>query len=370
MYWIILIGFISQFSFASIEKYSLEDQVALHSMGIKKPEKRKWDWEDAVFLYGLSEYGKNHGNLEFKNKIYNYLKDFQNHWLHEGLPSIDRSDACPSALTALTLATDWGDPNYLSNLDPVIYYLKYEPRNTVGTINHLGHSWLRWFYPASIWVDSLMMIGVLSSNIGTYYMDYGMKEFAARQPEIFAQRLQDPNTGLFKHAWYEKEDRVVPKRDGFWLRGNGWVMVSVLKIIEEMDNKHPLYQKNVFIFKRLAQSLMNYQRESGFWGTLVNVKSSYNETSGTALVGWALARGYHLGILGQEALKSARKAYGATLTKIKRTKKGLSLRGISGPTNPGPAWSYMVIPTIPDKGYGVGPFLMLASEMKSIEDLK
>jgi unsaturated rhamnogalacturonyl hydrolase len=340
------------------------DQVALHSMKMKDAKKRKWDWEDAVFLYGLSEYGKSHSNSTIKNQIYDYLKSYQSYWQKKGLPEIDRSDACPSSLTALTLATDWNDPNYLSNIEPVQYYLKNEPRNTLGTINHLGHSWLRFFYPASIWVDSLMMIGVLSSNLGGFNQDASMLEFAANQPNIFAEKLQDPSSGLFRHAWYEKSNRVVPSKEGYWLRGNGWALVSLVKIIEQMKKDHPLYYKNVMIFKKLALSLMNHQRKNGFWGTLVNYNSAYDETSGTALVGYGLARGYRLGLLGKEALSSAQKAFAATLSKVKKTRKGYSLRGISAATNPGPALSYLIIPKIADKGYGVGPFLMLASELE------
>jgi rhamnogalacturonyl hydrolase YesR len=344
------------------------DQVAKLSMK-KNPSERKWDWEDAVFLYGLSEYGKNHSNPEMKKKIFDYLKAYQEHWLKKGLPEIDRSDACPSALTALTLAEDWGDSSYLANLDPVIYYLKNEPRNSVGTINHLGHSWLRFFYPPSIWVDSLMMVGVLSSRIGTFQNDLAFMEFAARQPGIFTEKLQDPEDKLFRHAWYETSGKVVPKEDAYWLRGNGWVLVATLQILERMPKDHPLYQNNLDILKTLANALIEHQRENGFWGTLINIKKSYDETSGTALVGYALARGYRLGLLDSSALNAARKAYQATLRKIKKTKKGYSLRGISAATNPTPKFIYLLVPKVPDKGYGVGPFLMLASEIESTKEM-
>lgn len=340
------------------------DQVALYSMVKKKAEKRKWDWEDAVFLYGLSEFGKNHHRPEMKKRIYTYLKSYHAHWLKKGLPAINRSDACPSALTALTLATDWGDSTYLSNIDPVIYYLKNEPRNTLGTINHLGHSWLRIFYPPSIWVDSMMMIGVLSSKIGQFKNDPHFMEFAARQPTIFASKLQDAEDHLFRHAWYEPSDRVVPASKSYWLRGNGWAMVSILSILENMDPLHPNYQETLRSFRNLAEALMTYQRKSGLWGTVLNYPKAYDETSGTALVGYALARAYHLGILEKSALESAQSAYDGIMKKIKKTRKGNSLRGISSDTVPGPRILYLMVPKIPDKGYGVGPFLMLAAELE------
>jgi len=351
----------TQLTFAELDPRV--DKVALYSMR-KDPVKRNWDWVDAVFLYGLSEYGKNHTDPKMQEKIYSYLKSYQGHWLKKGLPDINRSDACPSALTALTLAEDWGNSSYIANLDPVINYLKNEPRNSAGTINHLGHSKLRFFYPSSIWVDSLMMIGVLSSKIGSFQEDHEFLEFAAKQPSIFADRLQDSKDHLFRHAWYEKSNRVVPEAAAYWLRGNGWALVSILQILEGMPEDHPLYQKNLSIFKSLADALIQSQRKNGFWGTLINIPEAYDETSGTALVGYGLAKGYRLGLLDRNAIESAKKSYEALLTKIKKTKKGYSLRGISSETNPTPMFFYLIIPKIPDKGYGVGPFLMLSSEME------
>ena len=358
--------FFSQMTLAEID--FRVDSVAKHSMRVD-PSDRKWDWEDAVFLYGLSEYGKNHPKPEMKKMIVEYLKAYQEHWLKRGIPEIDRSDACPSALTALTLAEDWGVSNYLTNLDSVIYYLKNEPRNTAGTINHLGHSWLRFFYPASIWVDSLMMIGVLSSRIGSFQADTAFMEFAARQPGIFSEKLQDPKDKLFRHAWYEKSGQLVPSDAAYWLRGNGWVLVATLQILERMPKNHPLYEKNLNIFRTLAYALIHQQRPNGFWGTLINIKRSYDETSGTALVGYALARGYRLGLLDSSASQSAQKAYQATLSKVKKTKKGHSLGGISAATNPTPKFIYLLVPKVSDKGYGVGPFLMLASEIESMREM-
>ena len=89
----------------------------------------------------------------------------------------------------------------------------------------------------------------------------------------------------------------------------------------------------------------------------------------TALVGYALARGYRLGLLDSSASQSAQKAYQATLSKVKKTKKGHSLGGISAATNPTPKFIYLLVPKVSDKGYGVGPFLMLASEIESMREM-
>ncbi|MBI4668755.1 MAG: glycoside hydrolase family 88 protein [Elusimicrobia bacterium] len=59
------------------------------------------------------------------------------------------------------------------------------------------------FYPDSIWADSLMMYALFAVEWGAYQGDKALYEFGLAQPGIFAGVLQDPGSGLFKHAWHE-----------------------------------------------------------------------------------------------------------------------------------------------------------------------
>lgn len=345
----------------SINLYSTDldevDQVVSQFISKHPIEKLKWDWGESVFLFGLSKHPR----------FNQHLKRYTERWIKKGPPKTDRSDRCPSALAAVQMVKTGMVPEAKSLAQEVENYIKRGPHNRLGTLDHLGNSWLSHIYPSSIWVDSLMMYGVFAGEWGKLQNDRELITFALLQPFRFAQVLRDQKFGLFRHAYLLHRHKTVPSSETFWLRGNAWVLTSMIELIENFKDDfeyRDLVEQNIAIFKALSSAVIKFQKANGAYETVINRPGySYDETSGTLLVAYAFAKAHRLGLLSEEYLLSSQKSFSFGQRQLRKSKNGLSLGGISGPTNPGPAFYYKLIRKKTDLSYGVGAYLLAASEL-------
>ncbi len=321
-------------------------------------ESLAWGWEDGIFLYGVE---KLRARLPEDQRApwRAYLERYHATWARRGVPKIDRSDLCPPALTALALARDGCDVGRAS-MRKVAEYIAHATKNSIGALDHLGTSALRMLYPRAIWVDSLMMYAVFAAQWGVFADDDEMLHFGTAQPAVFASRLQDEVDGLFRHAWLERFDRVVPHDAAYWLRGNGWVVVAIVEILDALPPDHARHAELARLLDRVARALVRHQRPDGAWTTLVN-RPTYVETSGTSLVAYAIAKGVGRGWLAPELASAATRAIEHVTRAIASTTDGVSMPSISAATNALASWTYDLVPRRENLAYGVGAYLMAAS---------
>jgi len=273
---------------------------------------------------------------------------------------IEMADHCVPALVAAELQGVIQAGSHL--VEATTAYLRSSPRNRLGALNHLGHrSWVACLYPHSIWIDSLMMYVLPAARLATLIGDRALAEFAFEQPQIFSAVLQDLPRGLFRHA--ELVDRSRRRWTSPWLRGNGWAAAALVDVLELMPRVHPARVTTIASFERLMNGVVERQTSLGTWCTVLDDPYTYEESAGSALVAYALAKGARLGLLGPDARAHAHRAFRALTARVRPRPSGLSLSGISFPTIPGPRWMYASIPTTHDLGFGVGAFLMLATEL-------
>ncbi len=145
------------------------------------------------------------------------------------------------------------------------------------------------------WIDDIWMIGSL--QIQAYratgkqiYLDRAAKEIVA-----YLEKLQQPN-GLFHHG---------ENAPFFWGRGNGWVAAGLAILISELPKNHPDYPAIESGYVKMMNSLLNYQTEEGMWRQLVDVDSSWVETSSSAMFGYAFIVGVKKGVLPGKDFKPA-----------------------------------------------------------------
>ena len=123
------------------------------------------------------------------------------------------------------------------------------------------------------------------------------KRCAAKPAPV--QALYDPAEGL----WYRDCTFVGVKdahgRKVFWSRGNGWVIAAMAQVLATLPKGSPHAAKYLAMFKTMSSSLIRLQGSDGMWRTSLEDPSLYPtpETSGTALITYALAYGIQAGIL-------------------------------------------------------------------------
>ncbi len=317
-------------------------QLSKDTMIRYKPESLKWMWGEALLMHSF-------GLLQSQNKdidYFNYVKQYVDHHISKGY-RVDQSDTLAPALAAYYLEKIEPNHKYQEIIDKAINYIFNAPKIIENMPNHLGHSLEGKFYPKSIWVDSIMMYGVFTSLYAKENKHLELMNFAKTQPIFFAKYLQDQEDYLFYHCYWTKRKHTYPKKKIFWGRGNGWVIAGLPMLIDNLDDGE---EKNLAlkILKQTSEALLAYQREDGFFETILNKPGkTYIESSVTALIASGWLHGVRKGYIDKSYLPSALKALKAVVSRLEVKAGLLSMPLISAPTIP--------VPLVPYLGYKLTP---------------
>lgn len=331
-------------------------EVAASHVERHPPARTRWSWETAILGLGLARLAEVDDSP--------WRDELLQHYGAHPEPRIRRPDDCAPGLAAARLLM-LGEEQARPAVEAVARYLRDAPRNQLGALDHLDpRTPLGRLYPESIWVDSLVMYALTAAYVGQALDDPELLAFAHAQPVIFAAHLQDPSTGLFRHAYLHERARARPEGEVYWLRGNGWVALALVELYETMEPGTPERVATATIVRRLAEGLHAHRRIDGTWGTVLDDRRARVETSGSALVAYALAKGARLGLLPPEHRVEARRTLHALEQRLRDRRTGPVLTGTSGPTIPGRRSAYAVVPHRADVPYGVGAYLLLAAELR------
>ena len=321
-----------------------------------------WNWGPAIFLYGLMDLAA--ADPAHRNNHLSYVRAYHANYAQVGLPTIDNADRTAPALTALRLYTEYADATYLAQAHDAMDYVRTTPRNAAGTLNHLGTSLESLFYPDSIWIDSLMMWVLVTYQYGDAFNDPTLVSLALDQPALYRQLLEQPSTGLYYHAYDTSGADLLPPNNVPWLRGNGWAMAFLVEVLEQTPSTSAAYAPLAAQLTSMANAALAQRLPSGYWDTVVTSPGAgYEESSGTALIAYALAKGARLGILPPAHRAVAKESYIAITSRMKKRSVGYSLEAVSLGTNPFPQWLYAIWPKTNNATYGVGAMLLLSAEL-------
>ena len=332
------------------------------------PKELKWMWGEALLMHAL-------GLLEHTNeddKYFKFIKQYVDSHIEKGYV-IDQSDTLAPTLAAYYLFKKTKEDRYLNIVNEAIQYIKEAPKIIDCMPNHLGKSFIGKFYPRSIWVDSIMMYGVFTAMVAAERGDEELMNFAKLQPSLFAKYLQDPKEKLFYHSYWTKGKHTYPKKKIFWGRGNGWVVCALPMLIDYLsdgDEKNKALQ----ILNETSKALLKYQREDGYFETVLNrVGKTYKESSATALIASGWLHGVRKGYLPMEFEQPALKALQSIVDDLEYKDGLLSMPYISAPTIPlqgFPYLGYKLTPRGNDWTYGLAALFFAGIQYKLRMDIK
>ncbi len=341
---------------------SIEKVFALADASTRRfaPEKLNWSWGQALYLYALSLIDTEFG----QDKYTDYLRRYYDHHIETGY-RVNTSDTSAPSLGAFYLAQKTGEEKYIQVVERIRRYFSETPKIVEDMPNHHGTGIESKIYPKSIWVDSIMMYGVFTNWYAYIKQDEALREFASRQPRMFAKYLLDPEENLFYHSYWTKAKTHYPREKLFWGRGNGWVMAAIplfLGYLPEGEERDYAIE----ILQKLSAALLKYQREDGYFETVFNrVGETYKESSATMLIASGWFFGYRNGYLGREYYDAAVKAFEAVAGDLQIKEGLLSMPYISAPTSPIqliPYFVYKVTPRGNDWNYGLAAAFFAALE--------
>lgn len=204
-------------------------------------------------------------------------------------------------------------PQYKQALDLLRKQLSEHPRTSEGAF------WHKQIYPHQLWLDGVYMgmpflAGYSKAFEQGHAFDEVVKEFT-----ISRDKLRDPDTGLYYHAWDEARaqdwaDKDTGLASQFWGRGLGWLamaLVDVLEIIpaEQTELRQPLLDMSA----ELAAALVKVQdAQTGTWYQILDKPTAvgnYLESSASSMFTYFFAKGVNNGYLDERYKDTAIKAY-------------------------------------------------------------
>jgi rhamnogalacturonyl hydrolase YesR len=171
--------------------------------------------------------------------------------------------------------------------------------------------------PETMLVDTLGMICPFLTYYGTQFHEPKATEMAIHQLKDFISHGLDDDTMLPYHAYNARSDGP-----GFgilgWTRGTGWLLLGLIGTLEHLSREHPDYPIISDAFHKILNAVLKYQKTDGTFGWALSIPQSDTDTSGTAMIGYAVEKGMELGVLDTSYSKSSQKTM---LGILRNTKK-------------------------------------------------
>ncbi len=196
------------------------------------------------------------------------------------------------------------------------FILSYKNRLPSGGIVHEPGT-------RQLWIDTVYMICPFMIKLGDNYKEEGLKQLY-----IHIRYLMNPNVFLFCHAW---DENTLSLTQHYWARGNGWMLATLTEVIPYVEEEDKTYLES--IIKGMANSLSKLQDKTGLWHTLINMKDTYLETSGSALLAYGIQRAILLGILDKSYIDIVDKAFNGIKSRVSRDGEVLGVSEGTGPGN-------------------------------------
>jgi rhamnogalacturonyl hydrolase YesR len=276
-------------------------------------------------------------------------------WINACIPvktTIDHVNDGLLGYAALIAYETQGRPEQLAYAQKVANYFVYTATRTAdGTLTHVDDT---------VWDDTLLGTVPFLMEMSKVSGDGAYLEEAITQTLKHAAHLQDPASGLYHHAWDESQNTFWS--GSYWERGNGWMLLADVELLSSMPVTHPQRTMILTLLQKQAAGLKPLQDTGGRWHTVVNRPDFYLESSGSALIGYALRRAVQAGWLDAVDYDPV----------VRRALQGMwgkvlsdgTLSEVSAPTGPMlTEIEYNTVPTTTLELYGQGALLLLGSPL-------
>jgi len=348
------------------------------------PRPANWNYEIGVTMMGIwGLWEKTNDSVYIK-----YVKKIVDHFVTADgdIRTYDLTDYnADHILTGrliLRLHDAYKEPKYKKAANLLRKQIDWQPRNRAGGF------WHKLKYPAQMWLDGLYMIE-------PYYAEY-TKRFGAKDAYadivhefvLMEQKARDPKTGLLYHGWDESRqqfwaDKQTGLSQSFWSRAMGWYHVALVEVLDVMDVSHPERKKLLEILNRLTIAIARVQdKSSGVWWQVTDkagAEKNYLESSASAMFVYAMARAINKGYTNPSYTAVVQRGYAGLMKEfvvkdaegLTHFTKAVAVGGLGGSPNRNGTYAYyMSEPIRTDDLKAIGPFMLAALEMDSINAKK
>ncbi len=351
---------------------------------IRQGKKPHWNYIDGCMmnsLIQLYEVTNDKKYLEFVKNYIDYYVDEDGNILGYNKENYSTDDVAESRIL-FDLYKYYGEEKYKKAIELSYSQILTHPRTKEGNF------WHKKIYPNQVWLDGLYMMQVFYMRYETVFNGYKNYQDIKRQYQNVRNIMFNEKKGLHYHGydssreafWCDKETGL---SKNFWLRACGWHLVSLVDVLGYMDEQ--IYEDYAFyksLLKETVDGILKYlDKESNMFYQVVDKgtkEGNYLETSGSAMVAYALLKGVRLRVLPDRYQKIGLAIFNGICSKYLTVKEDgdLNLGGIClvaglGPENnrrrDGTFKYYISEPIVENDAKGVGPFIMAYTEVIRIK---
>ena len=212
-----------------------------------------------------------------------------------------------------------GEERYKAAADSIKATLDKHPRTPTGGFWHRDV-----VYPNQMWLDGIYMADSFYARwVSMFQPDNqtAWDDVALQFDKIDAVTRKDNN--LLVHGFDESKqaiwaDPVTGAAPLVWGRAVGWYFMALLEVMELFPKDHPAQERFLGYYTGLAEGLKNAQDERGAWWNVMDeqyedVEGNYLESSASVMFTYGWLKGINEGLLVDEYLEVARKAYKAMI---------------------------------------------------------
>ncbi|MBK8458727.1 MAG: glycoside hydrolase family 88 protein [Phyllobacteriaceae bacterium] len=246
-----------------------------------------WEWPQGVGLYGLQRLWARSGDA----KLLETIEAWYDQRIAAGLPAMNVNTTAPM----LALSEMWRRRRQ-PRFEPVLRQWAAQivdrmPRTPEGGFQHNVSDRIN---DDELWDDTLFMVALFLASFGQASGELRFIDEAEKQFLVHARFLADTRSGLWFHGW------TFDGRHNFaralWGRGNAWITVGILDLIELADIAPSVRVHLLGILQAQIAALLELQTGSGAWRTLLDDPTSYEEISATAGFGYGLLKAARTGL--------------------------------------------------------------------------
>lgn len=374
---------LSQTEMQRIERYihrlmerSTPERPAWNMEKILSGQKPEWNYIDGCMIKAILEMY----SITQEEKYLAFADHFIDYYVLEDGSIRDYEmeayniDSINAGKTLFELYDLTGKEKYRKAIEFVHNQLLLQPRTKEGSF------WHKLIYPQQVWLDGLYMAQPFYWEYEARFHNGENFEDILRQFRFVAEHLRDEKTGLYYHAcdtsrlafWCDKRTGL---SQHFWLRAMGWYVMALLDTLSQMDVALEGRAYLEGLFRQVIDAMLRFQDASGMWYQVVDQggrEKNYLETSGSAIMSYALLRGVRLGLLPGEYRSAGERAFEGICSRYLTEKDddlalgGICLvAGLGGKDRRDGSYAYyMSEPVVENDAKGVAPFLLAYTELR------
>ena len=349
---------------------------------IKQGKKPGWNYIDGCMTTSLLEMYKTTG----ERKYLDFVISFVDYYVSEDGsilgydPRKYSTDDVSESRILFDLYKYTGNEKYRKAIELAHSQILTHPRTKEGNF------WHKAIYHDQVWLDGLYMMQVFYTR---YQSQYGGKDYGdiIRQFQNVRRLMFDEEKKLYYHGYDSSKTLFWADKDtglskNFWLRSIGWFLVALADVWDYMDGDGDGRAVIAGIFKEAIDGILLYQDQESrmFWQvpSFPRREGNYLETSGSAMISYALLKGARLGILPSSyGIRGLEVFKGIVKEKMRDEDGDLNLKDIclvaglgpeNNPRRDGSYEYYISEPIVENDAKGVGPFIMAYTEVKKLKN--